>query len=136
MDTHLSTSSSSIAAPARTRVLVVDDSPSFRKMVSHVLKAGGYDVLEASDAREAMSAVARSAIGLVLADQNLPGTDGLMLVRDLRGTRQCARVPIIMLTTESSAEMKAAGRAAGATGWVVKPFDPNRLLALVQQVTT
>jgi two-component system chemotaxis response regulator CheY len=136
MDTHLSTSSSSIAAPARTRVLVVDDSPSFRKMVSHVLKAGGYDVLEASDAREAMSAVERSAIGLVLTDQNLPGTDGLMLVRDLRSTRHCASVPIIMLTTESSAEMKAAGRAAGATGWVVKPFDPNRLLALVQQVTT
>ena len=136
MDTHLSTSSSSIAVPARTRVLVVDDSPSFRKMVSHVLKAGGYDVLEVSDAREAMSAVERSAIGLVLTDQNLPGTDGLMLMRDLRGTRQCASVPIIMLTTESSAEMKAAGRAAAATGWVVKPFDPNRLLALVQQVTT
>lgn len=115
-------------------MLVVDDSPSFRRMVRFVLSQGGYDVIEAADAQEAMAAVQRREVGLVLTDQNLPGTDGLMLIRTLRATSECACVPIVMLTTESSGEMKAAGRAAGATGWVVKPFNPNHLLALVHQV--
>ncbi|HZQ61894.1 MAG TPA: response regulator [Casimicrobiaceae bacterium] len=133
MNTQLSPKAAA-AAGARTRVLVVDDSPSFRRMVRYVLNQGGYEVTEAGDANEAMAAVQRSSFDLVLTDQNLPGTDGLHLIRNLRGTAQCAQVPILMLTTESSGEMKAAGRAAGATGWMVKPFDPVHLLDLVHQV--
>lgn len=133
MHAHLS-SKPSTASGARTRVLVVDDSPSFRRMVRYVLNQGGYDVTEAADADQAMAAVERGAFDLVLTDQNLPGTDGLHLIRSLRGTSGCAHIPILMLTTESSGEMKAAGRAAGATGWMVKPFDPVHLLDLVHQV--
>ena len=134
MIAQLSPNTSSSSGGTRNRVLVVDDSPSFRKMVRHVLSEGGYEVVEAADAKQAMAAVEHTHFDLVLTDHNLPGTDGLMLIRSLRGTTRCAKVPILMLTTESSGEMKAAGRAAGATGWMVKPFDPHRLLALVHQV--
>jgi len=118
----------------RARVLVVDDSPSFRRMVRYVLNQGGFEVTEAADADQAIAATQRSAFDLVLTDQNLPGTDGLQLIRALRQKPGCEHVPILMLTTESSGEMKAAGRAAGATGWMVKPFDPVHLLDLVHQV--
>lgn len=116
------------------RVLTVDDSPSVRQMVAATLRSAGYDVLEAADGREALALAQHAPVELVLTDHNMPSMDGLMLIRALRASVHGALVPIVMLTTESSDEMKAQGRAAGATGWMTKPFDPARLLEVVRKV--
>lgn len=117
-----------------SRVLVVDDSPSVRKMVAFVLHHGGYDVVEAADANGAIAATEFGEVHLVITDHNLPGADGVALIRALRASARCAHTPIVMLTTEAGAELKHAARIAGATAWIAKPFDPQRLLALVQKV--
>ncbi len=115
-------------------ILAVDDSGSLRQMVSFSLKAAGYDVIEAVDGNDGLNKARQHAVDLVLTDQNMPGMDGLSLIRTLRGMSGYQRVPILMLTTESSEEMKAMGRAAGASGWLVKPFDPQRLTEVVKKV--
>lgn len=118
----------------RKKILAVDDSGSLRKMVALTLQVSGYDVVEAVDGQDALDKAKKSTFNLVLTDQNMPRMDGLSLIRRLRGLSQYQKVPIIMLTTESSAEMKAKGRTAGANGWMVKPFDPQRLLEVVKKV--
>lgn len=115
-------------------VLTVDDSPSLRQMVTFTLKGAGYRVIEAADGREGLTKARGEAVQLVLTDQNMPNMDGLTLIRSLRALPGYGRVPIVMLTTESSDAMKNQGRAAGATGWMVKPFDPKRLLDVVRKV--
>ena len=115
-------------------VLVVDDSNTMRRMVAHVLRLSGYEVLEAADAEGALELARDNTVHAVLTDQNLPGMDGLTLIRMLRSMRPFAATPILMLTTEKSDAMRAAGRAAGATGWMVKPFDPERLLQMFHKV--
>ena len=115
-------------------ILAVDDSPSIRQMVRFTLERAGYLVLEAADGVEALSKARAQRPDLVLTDQNMPRMDGLTLIGSLRSMRQYDAIPILMLTTESSDEMKAKGRAAGATGWMVKPFDPKRLLEIVGKV--
>jgi two-component system, chemotaxis family, chemotaxis protein CheY len=115
-------------------ILAVDDSASIRQMVSFTLKGAGYQVLEAVDGQEAFDRAKLNAVDLVLTDQNMPRMDGLTLVKSLRGLSQYKAVPILILTTESSDRMKAEGRAAGATGWIVKPFDPKKLLEVVGKV--
>jgi two-component system chemotaxis response regulator CheY len=115
-------------------VLAVDDSPSLRQMVAFTLKGAGYRVIEAGDGREGLDKARAQPVQLVLTDQNMPNMDGLALIRSLRALPQYERVPIVMLTTESSEAMKERGRAAGATGWMVKPFDPKRLLDVVGKV--
>jgi two-component system chemotaxis response regulator CheY len=115
-------------------ILAVDDSPSIRKMVSFTLKSAGYEVIEASDGEEGLKKAKQTKVNLVLTDQNMPKMDGLTLIKSLRALPQYTTVPIIMLTTESSAEMKAQGKAAGATGWMVKPFDPQRLIEVMKKV--
>ncbi len=115
-------------------VLTVDDSPSIRQMVTLTLKTAGYQVLEAPDGNAGLSTAKSQAIDLVLTDQNMPGLDGLSLIRALRGLPQYRATPILMLTTEASDAMKQQGRAAGATGWLVKPFDPQKLLDVVKKV--
>ena len=115
-------------------VLTVDDSPSLRQMVAFTLKGAGYRVIEAADGHEGLDQARRQPVQLVLTDQNMPNMDGLALIRSLRALPQYGHVPIVMLTTESSEAMKDAGRAAGATGWMVKPFDPKRLLDVVRTV--
>ncbi len=110
-------------------ILAVDDSPSMRKMVSFTLAGAGYQVVE--DAYEKAQA---QQFDLVLTDQNMPRLDGLGLTRKLREHPNFKTTPILMLTTESSDLMKQAGRAAGATGWLVKPFDPARLLEVIKKV--
>ena len=115
-------------------VLVVDDSNTMRQMVAHVLRLSGYEVLEAADAEGALELASSSSVHAVLTDQNLPGMDGLTLIRTLRAMRPYAGTPILMLTTESSDAMREAGRAAGATGWMVKPFDPERLVQMFRKV--
>jgi len=115
-------------------ILAVDDSASMRQMVSFTLRSSGYDVIEAVDGQDALDKLADRQVDLVLTDQNMPRMDGLALIRELRGQERFRRVPILVLTTESSDEMKQAGRAAGATGWMVKPFDPARLLEVIGKV--
>ena len=115
-------------------ILAVDDSASMRKMVSFTLTGAGYLVVEAVDGQDGFEKALSHHIDLVLTDQNMPRLDGLGLTRKLRESPQFKSIPILILTTESSDEMKQAGRAAGATGWLVKPFDPATLLEVVQKV--
>ncbi|MFT3813847.1 MAG: response regulator [Acidovorax sp.] len=116
-------------------ILAVDDSPSMRKMVNFTLTGAGYKVVEAVDGQDALEkAEAHTDISLILADQNMPRLDGIGLTRKLREHPRYKTMPILILTTESSDQMKQAGRAAGATGWLVKPFDPNRLIEVIQKV--
>ncbi|HMN84058.1 MAG TPA: response regulator [Burkholderiaceae bacterium] len=117
-----------------TSILAVDDSASLRQMVAFTLRSSGYEVVEAVDGIDALEKLRERSVDLVLTDQNMPRMDGLTLVRELRGRPPFARTPILILTTESSDEMKQAGRAAGATGWLVKPFDPKRLLEVISKV--
>jgi len=115
-------------------ILAVDDSSSLRQMVAFSLKAAGYQVVEAVDGQDGLDKAKQQTVDLVLTDQNMPKMDGLSLIKALRGLPAYQKVPILMLTTESSDEMKSKGRAAGANGWLVKPFDPQRLIEVVKKV--
>jgi two-component system chemotaxis response regulator CheY len=115
-------------------ILAVDDSATMREMVAFVLESAGYRVIEAEDGARALEKATATPFDLVITDQNMPNMDGLTLVRSLRELRDYRTVPVLLLTTESSDAMKAQGRAAGATGWLVKPFDPATLLEVVRKV--
>jgi two-component system chemotaxis response regulator CheY len=115
-------------------VLAVDDSASIRQMVAFTLKNAGYEVVEAADGMDGLAKAKARGFDLVLTDQNMPRMDGLTLVKSLRAIAQYRTTPILILTTESSDAMKAQGKAAGATGWLVKPFDPQKLLDVVKKV--
>jgi two-component system chemotaxis response regulator CheY len=115
-------------------ILAVDDSASMRQMVAFTLKSAGYQVVEAVDGTDAWDKAGRQAFDLILTDQNMPKLDGISLTRKLRETSQYQDTPILILTTESSDEMKQAGRDAGATGWLVKPFDAIKLREVLRMV--
>jgi len=115
-------------------ILAVDDSASMRKMVSFTLAGAGFNVVEAVDGMDAYEKAQGQTFSLVLTDQNMPRLDGIGLTRKLREHPNFQSTPILILTTESSDQMKQAGRAAGATGWLVKPFDPNRLIEVINKV--
>jgi two-component system chemotaxis response regulator CheY len=115
-------------------IMTVDDSASLRQMVSFVLRGAGYDVVEAVDGLDALSKVKDQEPRLILTDINMPNLDGLELTRRLRAMPEYKFVPIVLLTTESHPEKKHEGKAAGATGWIVKPFNPDQLLAVVKKV--
>ncbi|MGD0437998.1 MAG: response regulator [Bryobacteraceae bacterium] len=114
--------------------MTVDDSASLRQMVTFVLRDGGYQIVEAVDGVDALSKLKGQEIDLFLSDVNMPNMDGLELTRQIRAMAQYKFVPIILLTTESHAEKKQQGKAAGATAWIVKPFTPDQLLAVVKKV--
>lgn len=117
------------------KILAVDDSASMRQMVSFTLKGAGHEVHEASDGTEALKvASAQSGFDLVISDINMPNMDGIALIKELRALPAFKFTPILMLTTESSADKKGEGKAAGATGWIVKPFNPDQLLATIGKV--
>ncbi|BFT32332.1 response regulator [Alteromonas sp. D210916BOD_24] len=115
-------------------ILVVDDSVSIRQMVEMTLKGAGYSVTTAEDGQQALDKCKSQKFDFVLTDQNMPRMDGLTLVKSLRGLANYTRTPIVMLTTEAGGDMKEKGKAAGATGWMVKPFDPNKLLDVTKRV--
>ncbi len=117
-----------------TSILTVDDSVSMRQMVSFTLKEAGYEVIEAADGQEALEIAKTRPFDLVVTDVNMPKMDGISLIRELRNLSDFKFTPILMLTTESGQERKQEGKAAGATGWVVKPFDPERLLGTIKKV--
>ena len=115
-------------------VLSVDDSSSIRQMVAFTLKGAGYEVIEAVDGQDGLEKAKMKTVDMVLTDQNMPRMDGLTLIRNLRAMPNYKSVPILMLTTESGDAMKQQGKAAGATGWLVKPFDPAKLLEVTKKV--
>lgn len=115
-------------------VLTVDDSKVIRQMVAFTLEGAGYAVVEAVDGQDGLAKSKTKDFHLILTDQNMPIMDGLTLIKSLRASAKYKRVPILMLTTESGDTMKMQGRAAGATGWLVKPFDPEKLLEVVKKV--
>ncbi len=116
------------------RILAVDDSPLMREMVQVSLSGAGFSVTLASDGEQALSVARAEAFDLVLSDVHMPRMDGIALIRALRAESAYRHTPILMLTTESSDDKKREGKAAGATGWIVKPFDPERLVATMQRV--
>lgn len=115
-------------------IMAVDDSASLRQMVGVVLRGGGYQVVESVDGMDALSKLKGQELHLVLTDINMPKMDGLEFTRKLRAMPQYKFVPIVLLTTESNPEKKQQGKAAGATAWIVKPFNPDQLLAVVKKV--
>ena len=118
----------------RKTIMTVDDSTSIRRMVSFTLKNEGYNVVEAEDGADALNKLKASSVNMILTDLNMPKMDGLELIRLVRSDSSCKFIPIIMLTTESQSAKKQAGKSAGATGWIVKPFRPEQLLAVVKKV--
>jgi two-component system chemotaxis response regulator CheY len=117
-----------------TSILAVDDSAAMRQMVNVALTGAGYQVTQAVDGLEALRIAAQQTFDLVITDVNMPNMDGITLVRELRGRPEYKRVPLLVLTTEATAERKQEGKTAGATGWLVKPFNPAKLLAAIAKV--
>ncbi len=115
-------------------ILAVDDSASMRQMVSFTLKGAGYDVVEAADGVEALNIAKTKSVNLVITDVNMPNMDGISLIKELRNLPSYKFTPLLMLTTESGADKKQQGKAAGATGWIVKPFNPEQLLKTISKV--
>lgn len=115
-------------------VMTVDDSASMRQMVKATLLSAGYRVVEASDGQEALDYAREHAVDLVITDVNMPRMDGITLVSELRALPSYRLTPLLLLTTESSQEKKMEGKRAGATGWIVKPFNPDQLLATMARV--
>ncbi|MEM8926046.1 MAG: response regulator [Actinomycetota bacterium] len=116
-------------------ILAVDDSASMRMLVSSTLSDAGFDVVEAVDGQDALDkAKTATGIDLVLTDVNMPRMDGIELIRQLRQLPSYKFTPMLMLTTESGADKKAQGKEAGATGWIVKPFSPDQLIATIKRV--
>jgi len=115
-------------------ILAVDDSSSMRQMVSFTLKGAGYQVVEACDGQDALNKAKTQQFDLIITDVNMPVMDGITFIRNLRTEANYKFTPMLMLTTESGMDKKQEGKAAGATGWIVKPFNPDQLLNTVKKV--
>jgi len=115
-------------------IMTVDDTASMRQMISFTLNSVGHDVIQASDGKEALELAKDKKVDLVIADVNMPNMDGIALVKFLRELPSYKFTPILMLTTESQEKKRAQGKDAGATGWIVKPFNPEQLLSVVKKV--
>ena len=115
-------------------ILTVDDAATIRKMVSFTLRGAGHQVLEAADGVRALETLRSGLVDLVITDVNMPNMNGIELTRRMRALPSFLKTPIVLLTTESDPQKKAEGRAAGATGWMVKPFNQEQLLALVAKL--
>ncbi len=115
-------------------ILTVDDSSTMRQMIGFTLKEAGFEVLEAGDGLEALERARGQKLSLVITDVNMPRMDGITLVQRLRAQPEFRFTPILVLTTESGLDMKQKGKEAGATGWIVKPFSPEKLLDVVNKV--
>lgn len=116
------------------RILAVDDSASMRQMVAFALTSAGFDVVEAEDGVVALEKAKKEKFNAVVADVNMPNMDGITLIRHLRQLPDYRFTPLLMLTTEAGLDKKQEGKAAGATGWLVKPFNPEQLVATLRKV--
>ncbi len=115
-------------------ILTVDDTASMRQMISFTLNSVGHEVLQAADGKEALKLLQGKKVDLVIADINMPNMDGIALVKSLREQADYKFIPILVLTTESQESKRQLGKVAGATGWIVKPFNPEQLLTVVKKV--
>ncbi len=115
-------------------ILTVDDSSTMRQMITFTLKGAGFEVLEAADGVEGLEVAQGKKLSLIITDVNMPRMDGITLVQRLRALPEFKFTPILVLTTESDAAMKQRGKEAGATGWIVKPFSPEKLMDVVNKV--
>jgi two-component system chemotaxis response regulator CheY len=113
--------------------LIVDDSASMRQLVSFTIKDAGFDVIEAANGRDAIGKVDGKKLDMVITDLNMPEMDGIALIKQLRGKAEYKFTPIVMLTTESQESKQQEGKQAGASGWIVKPFTPEKLLEVVKK---
>jgi len=116
------------------RILAVDDSSSVRQMVCFTLQRAGHEIVEAVDGQDALGKIGKEKFDMIITDLNMPNLDGIQLITAVRRLQGCSFIPILMLTTESQAEKKEAGRKAGATGWIVKPFNADQLIAVTQRL--
>jgi two-component system, chemotaxis family, chemotaxis protein CheY len=116
------------------KILAVDDSKTMREMVSFTLKNAGYEVVEAEDGKAALDALGGAKVDAVITDLNMPNMNGFELIRALRANPMYKFTPILMLTTEGDASKKEEGKSAGATGWIVKPFNPEKLVEVMNKV--
>lgn len=116
------------------RALTVDDSKTMRDMVTFTLKGAGFDVIEAEDGKHALTVLNGSKVDVIITDLNMPNMNGIELIRALRADANYKFTPILMLTTEADDTKKQEGKAVGATGWIVKPFNPEKLVQVVQKV--
>ena len=116
-------------------IMVVDDSASLRQVVSIALKGGGYDVIEACDGKDGLAKLTGQKIHLIISDVNMPNLDGIGFIRKARELPKFKFTPILVLTTESQGSKMNEGKEAGATGWIVKPFNSDKLLGIVKKVT-
>lgn len=114
--------------------MTADDSASMREMIAFTLRNAGYDVIEAVDGRDALSKLTGAVVHMLITDLNMPNIDGIELIRLVRALPQYKYAPIVMLTTESQDEKKQAGKSAGATGWLVKPFRGEQLVAVAKKL--
>ena len=116
------------------KILAVDDSSSVRQMVNFTLKGAGYDVVDAVDGKDGLAKAGKDKFDMIITDLNMPNVDGIQLITELRKLPGYSFVPILMLTTESQTEKKDAGRKAGATGWIVKPFNAEQLTSVIRKL--
>lgn len=117
------------------KALTVDDSKTIREMVSFTLSGAGFEIIEAEDGQDALRVLEGQDVNLIITDLNMPNMDGLELMRQLRAQDKFKFTPILMLTTEGDDTKKQQGKDAGATGWIVKPFNPEKLVQVVNKVT-
>ncbi len=115
-------------------ILCVDDSASVRQMVTFALEAAGYKTAQAADGQEALDFLKTSSVDMIITDLNMPNLNGIELIKRVRGSPDFKFVPIVLLTTESEDAKKQEGKAAGATGWIVKPFNADQLLAVTRKL--
>lgn len=115
-------------------IMTVDDSASVRQMVNFTLKQSGYEIVEASNGVDALEKLKKRQIHMLITDVNMPELDGIGLVKKVRENPLYRFIPIIILTTESQGDKKREGKVAGATGWIIKPFSPDQLIAVVKKV--
>lgn len=115
-------------------ILIVDDSASLRQVVSIALKSSGYDVIEGTDGQDALTKLKGQKVHLIISDVNMPNMDGITFVKEVKKLPEYKFTPVIMLTTEAGEDKKAAGQAAGAKAWVVKPFKPEQMITAVSKL--
>lgn len=116
------------------RVLTVDDSKTILAMLQHTLAGAGFEVLQAEDGKQGLDMLQNEEVDVVITDINMPVMDGIEFIKNVRASGKFQSLPIVILTTETSQEKRDLGRAAGGTGWIVKPFDPEKLISVIKRV--
>ncbi len=116
------------------RVLTVDDSRTMLAMLQHTLSKAGFEVLQAEDGQQGLDVLAQGNVDVVITDINMPIMDGIEFIKNVRASGTNQSLPILILTTETSQEKRSEGRTAGGTGWIVKPFDPEKLISVINRV--